>query len=82
MEEGSVTILTLLDLFAFDTALSPILTWHYIGGIALEWFVSYLSRHKQQVKRMDYLSWLAEVTLGISRDPVSAHGLYKNISTL
>ena len=55
MEEGSVTALTLLDLSAaFDTLdhsciTNLLATWYGIDGIALEWFVSYLSDRKQTV---------------------------------
>ena len=67
MEEGSVTALTLLDLSAvLDTldhsCITNLLsTWYGIDGIALEWFVSYLSDRKQKVELMDCLSSPAEV---------------------
>ena len=53
MDEERVTALTVLDISAaFDTldhsSITNILsTWY---GIALDWFVSYLSERKQKVK--------------------------------
>ena len=54
MDAGRVTALTLLDLLS---------TWYGIDGIALDWFVSYLSDREQKVKLMDCLSSPAEVTI-------------------
>ena len=71
MDEGSVTALTLLDLSAaFDTlnhsSITNLLsTWYGIDGIAIDWFVSYLSDRKQKVKLMDYFSRPAEVACGV-----------------
>ena len=71
MDGGRVTALTLLDLSAaFDTldhsSITNLLsTWYGIDGIALDWFVSYLSDRKQKVKLMDCLSSPAEVACGV-----------------
>ena len=71
MDEGRVTALTLLDLSAaFDTldhsSITNLLsTWYGIDGIALDWFVSYLSDRKQEVKLTDCLSSPAEVACGV-----------------
>ena len=77
MDEGRVTALTLLDLFAaFDTldhsSITNLLsTWYAIDGIALDWFVSYkLSDRKQKVKLIDCLSSPAEVTCGVPQGSV------------
>ena len=67
MEEGRVTALTLLDLSAaFDTldysSITNLLsTWYGIDGIALDWFVSYLSDRKSSP---------AEVGCGVSQGSV------------
>ena len=74
--EGRVTALTLLDLsVAIDTlghsSITNLLsTWYGIDGIALDWFVSYLSDRKQKVKLMDCLSSLAEVACGVPQGSV------------
>ena len=71
-----VTALTLLDLSAaFDTldhsSITNLLsTWYGIDGIALDWFVSYLSDRKQKVKLMDCLSSAAEVACGVPQGSV------------
>ena len=76
MDEGSVTALSLLDLSAaFDTLdhssiTNLFSTWYDIDGIALEWFVSYLSDRKQKVKLMDCLSSPAEVACGVPQESV------------
>ena len=76
MDEGSVTALTLLDLSAaFDTldhsSITNLLsTWYGIDGIALEWFVFYLSDCKQIVKLMDCCSSPVEVACGVPQGPV------------
>ena len=73
MDEGRVTALTLLDLSAvFDTldhsSITNLLsTWYGIDGIALDWFVSYLSDRKQEVKLTDCLSSPAEVACGVPK---------------
>ena len=71
MDVRSVTALILLDLSAaFDTldhsSITNLLsTWYGIDGIALEWFVSYLSDRKQKVKLMNCLSSPAEDACGV-----------------
>ena len=71
MDEGRVTALTLLDLSAaFDTldhsSITNLLSTLYgIDVIALDWFVSYLSYRKQNVKLVDCLSSPAEVACGV-----------------
>ena len=76
MDEGRVTALTLLDLSAaFDTLdhsriTNLLVTWYGIDGIALDWFVSYLSDRKQKVKLMDCLSSPAEVACGVPQKSV------------
>ena len=71
IDEERVTAFTLLDLSAaFDTldysSITNLLsTWYGIDGIALDWFVSYLSDRKQKVKLMDCLSSPAEVACGV-----------------
>ena len=71
MDEGRVTALTLLDLSAaFDTldhsSMTNLLsTWYGSDGIALDWFVSYLSDLKHKVKLMECLSSPAEVACGV-----------------
>ena len=76
MDEGRVTALTLLDLSAaFDTLdhssiTNLVSTWYGIDDIALDWFVSYLSDHKQKEKLMDCLSSPAEVACGVPQGSV------------
>ena len=76
MDEGRVTALTLLDLSAaFNTldhsSITNLLsTWYGIDGIALDWFVSYLSDRKQKVKLMDCLSSPAKVACGVPQGSV------------
>ena len=78
MDEGRVTALTLLDLsVAFDTldrsSITNLLsTWY---GIALDWFVSYLSDRKEKVKLMDCLSSPAELACGVPR-PIVVYSLH------
>ena len=73
MDEGRVTALTLLDLSAaFDTldhsSIPNLLsTWYGIDGIALDWFVSYLSDRKQ---KGTVLSSPAEVACGAPQGSV------------
>ena len=45
-------------------------TWYGIDGIALYWFVSYLSDRKQRVKLIDCLSSPAEVACGVPQGSV------------
>ena len=76
MDEGRVTALTLLDLSAaFDTLdhssiINLLSTWYGIDGIALDWFVSYLSDRKHKVKLRDCLSSPAEVAFGVPQGSV------------
>ena len=69
----------MLDLSAaFDTldhsSITNLLsTWYGIDGIALDWFVSYLSDRKQKVKLMDCLSSPAEVACGVPQGSVLCH---------
>ena len=76
MDEGRVTAPTLLDLSAgFDTldhsSITNLLSTCYgIDGIALDWFVSYLSDRKQKVKLMDCLSSPAEVACVVPQGSV------------
>ena len=76
MDGGRVTALILLDLSAaFDTldhkSITDLLSnWYGIDGIALEWFVSYLSGREQKVKLMDCLSSPAEITCGVPQGSV------------
>ena len=80
MDEGRVTALTLLDLSAaFDTldhiSITNLLsTWYGIDGIALDWFVSYLSDRTQKVKLMGLFIQSSRCrVLGFPKDPSSAH---------
>ena len=78
MDEGRVNALTLIDLsVAFDTLdhiTNLLSTWYGIDGIAIDWFVSYLSDRKQKVKLMDCLSSsAAKSRVGFPKDPSSAH---------
>ena len=56
LPRGEATILVLLDLWAaFDTIdhstlLGCLLDWFSVGGSALKWFSSYLTKHYQSVK--------------------------------
>ena len=76
MDEGRITALTLLDLSAAfvtldHSSITDLLSTLYgIDGIALEWFVSYLSGCKQKVKPMDCLSSPAEVECGFPQESV------------
>ena len=71
MDEGGVTALTLLDLSAtFDTlddssTTNLLAPWYGIDGIALEWFVFYLSDRKQKVNLEECLYSPAEVACGV-----------------
>ena len=66
----------LLDLSApFDTldhsSITNLLsTWYCIDGIALDWFVFYLSDRMQKVKLLDCLSSPAEVACGVPQGSV------------
>ena len=87
MDEGRVTTLTLLDLSsAFDTLYHSsvtilLSTWYGIDGIALDWFVSYLSDRKQKVTIMDCLSSPAEVACGVPHGSVLGPLLFTLYST-
>ena len=86
MDEERVTTLTLLDLSAFDTldhsSITNLLsTWYGIDGIALDWFVSYLSDRKQKVKLMDCLSSPAEVACGVPQGSVLGQLLFTLYTT-
>ena len=76
MDKGKVTALTLLDLSAaFDTldhrSITDLLSnWYGISGVALEWFVSYLSCREQKVKLLDCLSSPAKITNGVPQGSV------------
>ena len=76
MDDGRVTALTLLDLFAaFDTIDHTILlrrlgNWFGVSGKALDWFKSYLTGRSQRIKLGNCLSSKSDLSFGIPQGSV------------
>ena len=76
MDDGRVTVLTLLDLSAaFDTIDHTILLrilddWFGVTGKALDWFRSYLTGRCQRIKLGDCLSSEADLRFGVPHESV------------
>ena len=76
MDRGEVTALALLDLSAaFDTIdhqvlLERLFSGFGIGGVALNWFASYLNDRQQRVKLLDVLSGPVSLKYGVPQGSV------------
>ena len=76
MDDGKVTALTLLDLFAaFDTIDHTILLrrlddWFGVSGKALDWFKSYLTGRSQRIKLGNCLSSKSDLSFGVPQGSV------------
>ena len=76
MDDGRVTALSLLDLFAaFDTIDLTILlrglgNWLGVGGKALDWFKSYLTGRSQRIKLGNCLSSRSDLSFGVPQGAV------------
>ena len=76
MDDGRVTALTLLDLFAaFDTIDHTILlrrlgNWFGVSGKALDWFKSYLTGRSQRIKLGNCLSSRSDLSFGVPQGSV------------
>ena len=87
MDKGQVTALTLLDLSAaFDTIDHPILmdrlqSWFGFSGLALDWFLSYLSNRSQQVRLEGTLSPRVHLPFGVPQGSVLGPVLFTLYTT-
>ena len=88
MDDGWITALTLLDLFAaFDTTdhtflLSRLYEWFGITGKPRDWFKSYLTERCQRIKLGDCISTKEDLLLGVSQGPALGPLLFTVYTTL